>query len=566
MQINNIKTKQGQELKLGKLAVLVGPNNVGKSQTLRDIHDKFTKGVKTKSVIIDDIEMLKPDSFEDAIEGLSIREHPENIGQHEIQGIGASLTGNEVLNVNLDHLKMQFDENASFSWAFGILGKFRVSYLNAQSRLNVAQATASYNPHFSQPQNLLQGLFADDTESASELSQVFAECFGMDIKLDYSGLTHLMLRVTKRFDDIPGDPKKAFPIMSKYSRLDDQGDGFKSFVGVVLSLLLSKNRLILLDEPEAFLHPEQARQLGYWIAEHSLQRKGQIIIATHNSNFLSGILSSAQPVNIFRLNRENDNTSYTQVSVKATEQLAKSPVLSSQRVLDAMFYAGVVVCEADADRAVYRAVADRYLNIQDILFIHAHNKQTIPKIVQLLRETSTPVCSITDFDILRDKQEFSTYIRGIAPNASIDQFESDRSSLVEAINEINDSRIVADIRGEIEELLQQIDDNKHGLSGIKGALNRIRKESSKWKAVKSQGINSLSEEASKSATNIINSLKEFGCFITPVGELESWMDVGTKQKNKWIVSALEALYNGTCPAELTSFVEEVVSKVRKLGS
>ena len=55
--------------------------------------------------------------------------------------------------------------------------------------------------------------------------------------------------------------------MRQFQTLDEQGDGFRSYVGVVLSVLLSEGRTILLDEPEAFLHPMQARRLGAWLAE-----------------------------------------------------------------------------------------------------------------------------------------------------------------------------------------------------------------------------------------------------------------------------------------------------------
>ena len=140
--------------------------------------------------------------------------------------------------------------------------------------------------------------------------------------------------------------------------LDTQGDGFRSFVGVVLSLLMSKGRIVLLDEPEAFLHPAQARQLGHWIAEHSKHSAEQVIVATHNSSFLSGILASDQAVNIFRLNRKGDRTTYTLIPSKATADLAKSPILSSQRVLESVFYKGVVVCEADAVLALEKLYAE----------------------------------------------------------------------------------------------------------------------------------------------------------------------------------------------------------------
>ena len=96
----------------------------------------------------------------------------------------------------------------------------------------------------------------------TELNRIFQDAFKMEIKLDYSSLQILVFRIAKHFEEIPIDPRQAFPILKNYSELDIQGDGFRSFVGVTLSILLCKDRIILLDEPEAFLHPAQARTLG----------------------------------------------------------------------------------------------------------------------------------------------------------------------------------------------------------------------------------------------------------------------------------------------------------------
>src|SRR5690606_38897529 len=109
--------------------------------------------------------------------------------------------------------------------------------------------------------NILQNLFIQkDNEDLLKLA--FNEAFGMDIILDYSGLKDFCLRVAKEFPEIPEDPRKAYLITKDFNKIDNQGDGFRSFVGIVLSLLFSKDRIILLDEPEAFLHPAQSRYLG----------------------------------------------------------------------------------------------------------------------------------------------------------------------------------------------------------------------------------------------------------------------------------------------------------------
>lgn len=59
MKIETLITKDDRKIDLGEFTVLVGPNNVGKSQTLRDIHSKMTVGINVKTTIIKAIEFEK---------------------------------------------------------------------------------------------------------------------------------------------------------------------------------------------------------------------------------------------------------------------------------------------------------------------------------------------------------------------------------------------------------------------------------------------------------------------------------------------------------------------------
>lgn len=566
MKITKIKTKNDSEVPVGKFTVLVGPNNVGKSQTLKDIHQKLTIGSSARSIIIKEVEIERPADFEVLLKGLTVVEDPQNIDHHMVRGIGSNLASGENIRVHLPSLRQQFLKTANLDFTFGNISKFRVSYLDAESRLNVTKITGAHNPHTAPPQNLLQGLFEASPLVEETLRNAFQETFEMDVRLDYSGMTQLALRVAKEFGEIPADPRKAYPIYSKFNRLDEQGDGFRSFVGVVLSLLLSEGRIVLLDEPEAFLHPAQARQLGYWIANRVSQAEGQVLVATHNANFLSGILASNQQVDIFRINRRDDITTYSRIPPEATSKLATSPILSSQRVLEAIFYRGVVVCEADADRSVYQSVATRELNAQDVLFVHAHNKQTIPQVTALLRDTHIPTCAIADLDVLNSSDDLRLLIESTNSNAETDKILNIRKEIENELNQYDETNVLASLTGKITEFLEQLSINKHNLSGARGALNRIRKEATKWYPVKLKGLEGFPASVKEQAEELIELAKSQGVFLVPVGELEGWLDLGTKRKNKWIVLALEAVHSGKCSEALREFVSEAIHYVENISS
>jgi hypothetical protein len=390
----------------------------------------------------------------------------------------------------------------------------------------------------------------------AELQLAFQLAFGVAVRLDYSGMQQLVLRVAKNFGGaLPTDPRKLYEVMTKFAYLDKQGDGFRSFVGVVLSVLLSKGRIVLLDEPEAFLHPAQARQLGLWIAEQTAKMSSQILIATHNANFLAGILASGTSVDIFRMSRKDDVTSYDRISSCATKRLSTSPILSSQRVLEAIFHRGVVICEGDADRSVYQTVAVRDLDNSEVLFINAHNKQTIPLVAELLRGAKIPFCSVTDLDALNSDDEFAKLIASVSPaELEAAQLKKWRDEIAKQVVGLDDKSVLADLSIKVQEFCEQLRGGEHSLPGARSALNRLRGEATEWHQIKQKGVDGFPEAVRLSAESIISGCARRGLFLVPVGEVEGWMDLGTKRKKDWIVLALAALHARPAPSALQSFV------------
>ena len=82
------------------------------------------------------------------------------------------------------------------------------------------------------------------------------------------------------------------------------------------------------------------------------------------------------------------------------------PLLSSARVLDGLFYSGVVVVEGDSDVRFYQWVSNKLDASVNIHFVNADNKQTVPRITQTYRDMAVPCVGIVDFDVLNDRSEF----------------------------------------------------------------------------------------------------------------------------------------------------------------
>ena len=118
MKIDYLDNKNGKRIDLNKFTVLVGPNNAGKSRTLRDIHEHFIKGQNAKPVIIESIGTTKPPTFDEIINDLTITDHPNSVGTKRIRGIGPELTSSEDVNFNPEHVLRQFDQAENLSFTF----------------------------------------------------------------------------------------------------------------------------------------------------------------------------------------------------------------------------------------------------------------------------------------------------------------------------------------------------------------------------------------------------------------------------------------------------------------
>ncbi|WP_157650643.1 ATP-dependent nuclease [Burkholderia ubonensis] len=346
--------------------------------------------------------------------------------------------------------------------------------------------------------------------------------------------------------------------------LHEQGDGFRSFAGVALSLLAFPNRLLLLDEPEAFLHPAQAYALGTWIARHASQRQPQTIIATHNSNFLWGIVSASPEATIIRLNRTVHGTKYDVVPPAATQGLVKSPMLSSQPILDAMFRRCAVLCEGDPDRAIYQTVAEKISEVHssgEALFVHTNGKGGMSAPLEHLRQAGTPVAAIVDFDVLNQASELERLLVAITGKPMNLALEVERAFIAGIVEQGNDGTRIAQLASEVQALLASPPSE---LRQFRRRLNALADAASKWDAVKKKGTEFFDSATRPRVQQFLAKLDALGLFLVPCGELESWIpSAGAKKGRTWNARALQLLHDQQCPNDLVDFVKKVLEFLRQ---
>jgi ABC-type Na+ transport system ATPase subunit NatA len=384
--------------------------------------------------------------------------------------------------------------------------------------------------------------------------------FGKSIKLDFTVPQRLLLRVGDDFSSIPSDPRDARQLMQQYENLDDQGDGIRSFVGITTALLATNRNVILIDEPEAFLHPPQAFRIGEFIAKQANSQR-QIILATHSVDVLRGILSQTTDVTILRIDRRDQVNYFNILDSNRLQELVNDPLLSSARVLDGLFYSGVVVVEADSDGRFYQTASNKRRNNVDLHFVNADNKQTVPRITTLYRDMGVRCVGIVDFDVLNDSAEFKKQLvalgfteqtiasllttrdniaevaKEVPPDERLEKIREQMAALLSSLKELQDKAFETDreARSEKEKLLSQIERR----------AKEIAASTKNWNVLKEKGRAALPKELQTRFDDLWQVCSQKGLFINPCGELESMLaHLGipyTTDKRGWITKALSLL-------------------------
>jgi predicted ATP-dependent endonuclease of OLD family len=285
--------------------------------------------------------------------------------------------------------------------------------------------------------------------------------------------------------------------------ISECGDGVKCFISICLSILSCPFRIVLIDEPEEYLHPPTAYSLGKNLSQWVHEKHRSLIVSTHSSEFLMGCLQSVpiSDISIVRLTYQNNISTVKQLEDSDISLYAKDPLLRSSDVLNALFNDSAVVTEGGDDKIVYQEANNRLVKcergINNTIFLNANGKYVVHRIIRALRKIGVPAAAIYDFDVLRNekiKGEEKTLWRAILSSSNIDSSNFDRLE-----NE----------RQYIESKLKELN-RKNGQNEDKGYFKKLVSDE-------------IPNELDKKIGKLLNELNEYGIFIVPIGEIEQWL-------------------------------------------
>ncbi len=541
--ISKLNFNNGLEIQINRndIVVFVGPNNAGKSQSLKDIYDLCD--TKKPTIVIKDIEIVKTGSnIDEFLDSISTIDDHGNYKNYS--GLGYSFATHAVSNYRTNKY-------------YGSARPLFVTYLNTLNRLTITNPAQLITRKSTKSNPIHYAAF--DRNYREWLSENFKKAFGKEIiphTLNGANIPLCIgdaIKFEKEFTDEQERQEAYAEILDTYKQVQSQGDGIKSFTGILLYLMLDYYCTFLIDEPESFLHPPQANIMGRIIGE-TLQDDQQAFISTHSEEIIKGLLSVCpERVKVVRITREDDINSFSVLENEKFNEIWKDPLLKYSNIMTSLFHKEVVLCESDSDCKMY-SIVDAFVKqsegkYSETLFVHCGGKHRMAKIVKALRSLDICVKLVPDIDVLNDMNIFKEIVEtfDIEWETVKGMYNTVVSNLHSPKEKVSRNIAVASITQICQKSNNQYLSNNE-LREIRESISTV----SKWDAIKKGGILALpAGDATVAFTNLNNILKNAGIFIVPVGELECFVKTVGGHGPEWTNSVLEtypdlenAIYKG----------------------
>ncbi len=401
------------------------------------------------------------------------------------------------------------------------------STLDLQARLSALTNSAMVSRTGDRPQTAMQWM-AHSPKIEKELSAVSKSLFGFDLSLCAGAASQMTLHIGDRTDPAPygGDrSQEYFNAVAKLPTITEEGDGVKCAVGLLAACVSRDAEVYLIDEPDLYLHPPQAYEVGKLIVD--ILEKRQIFVATHSARFIQGLADAAKDrLVVVRLERDIETASAHVVENDVFTDVKADPILAFTNILEGFFHSQIILCEDEADCLFYRATAHRILGdraFKNALWLGVNGKSAFKKTAAIAKRMKVPFRVIADFDLLRNADD-------VAP-------------LLEEHAEVSEFFV-----SEISWLEGQIQSD--------GKLN--------WQLLKENGLRAAShnEATYKRIDKLLRALNDVGIIINRFGEVEHLREPKLPKKGVECIGSMlaENLEDSDEYADLRKFWKELESQ------
>ena len=496
------------------IIVFTGANNSGKSQILKDAENNLCRTNSLPPIVLKTAEY----EFFGIIDDSAFIEERFFINNHgNYQPFETSFA------YDISTLKRYWDNHTFYN----DLHKLFVKRLCTEMRLTVSNALQRND----NPQRHPIYKLSQSETLAHNISDYFRQAFGVDLVVNRNEMRSIPLHVGQAPDSknyTMAQQDDYYNQVKKLPKLQEQGDGMRSFASILLDTFTSDYTITLIDEPEAFLHPPQARILGKMLAKNNPINR-QLIISTHSEDFLQGLLDADnENVTVIRINRMDNINRMNILKNEEIKTLWSNPILRYSNILSGLFHEKVVICESDYDCLFYQAVMNAMSENKneiapDILFTHCGGKCRVKDVVAALKAVNVPVVAVCDFDLINQSNNLKSLIKSFGADWET-MFSDNMKVIYDSMNAKNS------------------------------------KEYNAWEQIKKIGKAGFTGEEFIAYEYVESTCKSIGLFVVPVGEMECFVKSVNKEKKEWVYDILENYNLSTDPKleEARKFVQEIV--------
>ena len=513
------------------VVVFVGPNNAGKSVALRDLEAHVQSGFQ--GTVVSSSTLHRAGTVEELSQYLRNHTQPKEIGgQPYYVGYNFSIPERKLAKY--------------WSKELSGLSQFFCMSLQTEKRIVNSDPAPAINVLDDPASHPIQMLYSD-VDLECRISDYFRQAFGEDLTVFRLGGNQYPLLVGRRLAPEDGEDRlsKSYSkrLLASTVPLKEQGDGMRSFASVVLHLLAPVTpSILLLDEPEAFLHPPQARLLGELISTERSSRS-QLFVATHSPDVLNGLLNVAPDrLRVLRIRRDGNINHVKELDKNHAKEISSDPLMKYSSVMSGVFHERVVICEADADCLFYSLLLDlpevHGGRKPDVLFVHGNGKDRMAALANALMELDVPVDVIADLDILQSDDVLKTLVGTLG--ISWTELEHSVRTIRNSIEERKPRLTSGEIKKEILKKLATIETEGEFPKDVQKEIQKMFRKASPWYEVKGAGEAAFPQgQATESFLSLKEIVKKNGLWFVPVGELEGFCKSVGGHGPKWVQQVIE---------------------------
>lgn len=382
------------------------------------------------------------------------------------------------------------------------------------SRLNAQLSTSINNILENSDNSLINSLYSNPL-LLNIIRKNIKEVFGIDIGFDdlQQGEKHLRILPDKKIKSTKDVKFDARQWKEKSPLISSAGDGIRAYLKLALSILDESNSIVIIDEPEAFLHPPQRRQLGALVSMLSVTSNKQVFISSHDAEFMRGAIQNTNDINVFKTKGYSDNRSLERVDLSDFCAVTTAqPNIINERVLNSFFYQKTIITENESDRVFYEYVSSiyHYNLMQNVNFIGLSGKGGVISLYEKMKNIGVNIGMILDVDFLTDDKYRDSFDNKKAKDA--------HSRFKMSFNDKGLDRLSLKCRGR-------------------------------------NYLNDIDFDIVKLFDDVVFNYKSSNIYIVTVGELESWCNT-----NKNDISEMVKFVNLKKRKNLSAFLKDVLIK------